>query len=1254
MKDRTFTLILAAAFLALHPVFLRAGTFVFNPPWNDSTNTITDLSWMNHKPAGVSGRVAVSNGHLYVNSGADRIRFCAVNFTYTSCFPDKGVAEAIAKRLAKCGVNLVRFHLMDANWGATALIDYTTGSSRNLSAANLDRLDYFYSKLRENGIYANFNLVAGRMFMASDDASLPASLDSMEWKDRQTPAIFNPVMIELQKEYATNLLTHVNTYTGMSYASDPALVFVEAMNEHGLLHTWHDGGMDRISAEFNAELQAMWDAYLITKYGGSFSALQAAWGVSQSMGTEKLVNGSFASGVSPWQVQFFSPAAGTAGTVPDGFAAGIASLSITVTAAGTESWHTQVYQLTTITAGAPFSLSFSAKASASTGISVAIQEQNGTWQTFFQRDLSLTTNWQRFEFVFAPSATTISARLNFFAMPDEALNYQIADVSFRQGGTITGLKSGETGLNSIKIFLKADEADRPTAAKLDWCDFLWKTEESYWTQIHNHIKSINPGLITIGTVVGNSTPNLMNIFDMIDSHAYWYHPAFPVAQWQDPWYVTNSSLAGATDGGTISGLAVKRVAGKPFSVTEYNHPQPNSYGQEAMLFLSAYAAFQDWDAIYAYTYQDGNINWSEQKMAGYFDYAKDPSKMANFMAGASIFRLADVAASGQAITVSLSKAQEVSMLPSAPQWRLIDASDLGINKKQALMRAVAMVVEGGFAVPGAVPPASVPTPAANRFVTDTGELDWNAAGKVFTINTDRTKSVLGYCIGQNYDLGGIIIRPLASMQNWASISVTLKQGATLASGAQKMLVTAAGFSMNTGMEYRLYPSNSAAGAPPSADANINVSAWGTAPVLTEGIGADIVIPYPYRNVKVYSLDATGARVLSLPVANESGNAKFSISDARQTIWYEVEVYSLAAPTDTYTMTVTMTQTPGGPTNTPTVTPTYTATVLSFMIDDCEDMNNINNLGGYWYTYRDVSSTVTPYMIYTMASGGANSSAGAARMYGTVAAPSTGNLYPYAGMGSNLNAATGTEADISGYYGVRLYVKGNGQQYYIKIPYTNGSGTSLTGYNDYKFTFTAPAAWTLIEIPFTSMTQEGNWGTTAALADVLVHAKEFQWQTPFNSAAFDIWVDDFQFYNLPLTMTVTPTTTLTQTETLTRTPTLIYTATFTPTVTLTATTTVTATQTTEPTVAPAFFGPNPYNAKLGHQAMSFGNLAQGTVIKIYDLKGGLVFSDTAAGGVYRWNIYGQKMDKRVSSGVYMLYLIDPVTEKAVSHKIAIIR
>ncbi len=254
------------------------------------------------------------------------------------------------------------------------------------------------------------------------------------------------------------------------------------------------------------------------------------------------------------------------------------------------------------------------------------------------------------------------------------------------------------------------------------------------------------------------------------------------------------------------------------------------------------------------------------------------------------------------------------------------------------------------------------------------------------------------------------------------------------------------------------------------------------------------------------------------------------------------------------------------TNTPPPGPTATNTPQPVcQLDTMASCSNQNAWGGYWYTYNDAASTVWPSTAsgpFVMSSPGFSTGADcAALMTGSVAAAGG-----YIGMGTQLNGKAGSPTyqttDISGAIGIRFETKGDGATYEIKIPYTNSSGTELDGYDSYAYTFTAPAGWTLITIPFTSFKQAG-WGTAEPLNTVLQNAKEVQFQTTAApQASVTLWIDNFEIYcNVP---TVTVTTQVVNTATYTVTPSATGTNTTVP-PTLTSTSTSTGTQTATPTI-----------------------------------------------------------------------------------------
>src|SRR5512138_2147368 len=232
-------------------------------PWNDATTgVVTDFSAMN-PPIGTNWVRVDTNGHFVVNG--ERVRYLGVNFAGDSPFMPTNNAEGVASRLAKFGVNNVRFHHMDASWAyGGGLLAYTSTKSTNFNASQLDRLHYLVSRLKAHGIYSDINLLVGREYRGGD--GLGAEVTSMDWKDAHILGYFYPPALELHKDYATKLLGPTNRFTGLPLAQDPAVAFVEIINENGIIQKWIDGGLDRLPARYATNLQARWNGWLNARY----------------------------------------------------------------------------------------------------------------------------------------------------------------------------------------------------------------------------------------------------------------------------------------------------------------------------------------------------------------------------------------------------------------------------------------------------------------------------------------------------------------------------------------------------------------------------------------------------------------------------------------------------------------------------------------------------------------------------------------------------------------------------------------------------------------------------------------------------------------------------------------------------------------------------------------------------------------------------------------------------------------------------
>lgn len=1123
-------LVLTAVFFFL-PSFVFPATpmFPINLPWNDSSNTAIDLSHLVYRDINNEGFVSVtSGGHLGVNSG--RIKFWGTNTTFEGNFPSKVNAQAVAARLAKYGFNMVRFHHMDM-----FSIWTTVNPDRVINPAKLDLFDYFVWELKKRGIYTNINLLCSRPFNQGSD--LPADINLIsDWKVRNALGFFDPQTRQLQKDFARDLLLHVNPYTGNAYINEPAVAFIEINNENGLTHAYLSSQLDPLPPHYRNLLNAQWNNWLKAKYA-AHSALQAAWGaVDQPLGAEMLNNWNFTTGtLASWNAERHDVAAITTAVETGTAPGGLNAARINVTAAGTQGWHVQFNQPgLSVTAGVPYTVTFYARADSNRTVDLTLMMADGAYSNLgFSASLNLTSSWQLFTYTFTPNQNYANARINFGGMGLAAGgSFFFAGVSMRQGGML-GLVQGENLYGSgINNFIQTGGPARTAEGRKDWFRFLQETEEEYWVDMRDYVvTTLGAKPIVFGTIVGCSTPNVQSVYDVIDTHSYWEHPQFPGTPWDTVnWLLYNRAMVNSQGSSTIGSIGVKAVLNKPLLVTEYNHPHPNSYEAEAYFFLSAYGSLQDWDAVFPFDY-NGSDSWNAQRIEGYFTINQNPVKMASVIPAALAFYRGDIKPANQTVVVPINKEDEINELLTGHAWQLVDAQKAGESQKTTYIHKMRIAVEGQSVPGGSLAPGSANT-SGNVMVSDTGEITWDVssanAGFV-KVDTAMTKMVWGFQGGRTYYLSGVTITPGTTVTGgFSSIALSALDGDSFAS-AQRILVTALGTQYNTGSQFYQYP-NTPISFPPALNLGITLrNQWGGSPTMAEGISAQFILPSDYNETTVWALDNTGARKVTVTVTNSGGFAAFGISPGYQSLWYEVVVNHPG-----YTPTVTRTITPFF---TPTITPTVTATstpALGVMLDNCENTGNNQNLwGGWWYSYSDTGTTISAAKEFP---GGPVTVGGAYRMSGTMGSGG------YAGAGSNL-AAGGAEVNMTAYEGVRFYIRGNGAV--VRVAIVTGNFTDVNAHSHWEYSVPTTLSWELVQIPFSAMTQP--YGPPIDFD--LSRAEDIQFKISL-AGGFDVYLDDIEFYYPAAPPAGTPTRTNTITPT--RTATVILQATRTATATVTPT------------------------------------------------------------------------------------------------------
>jgi hypothetical protein len=242
--------------------------FALQPPKETNKKTAVDVSFLLDPPAGKHGFLTAKNGHFYFQDGT-RGRFWGTNIYGSDCFPDKKQAEKIAERLSRYGCNLVRIHHIDAYWAHPNIFDQKYNDTRHLNKDALDRMDYFIYQLEKRGIYIFMDLLVDRQFKEGDEI---ADYKNVE-RGAKICGFFDRRIIDLQKEYAKELLTHKNPYTKKRYIDDPGILSVKLINEAMLFYV---STMFNLSPHYVAKLDSLWNAWLVKQYG-SRDALDAAW-----------------------------------------------------------------------------------------------------------------------------------------------------------------------------------------------------------------------------------------------------------------------------------------------------------------------------------------------------------------------------------------------------------------------------------------------------------------------------------------------------------------------------------------------------------------------------------------------------------------------------------------------------------------------------------------------------------------------------------------------------------------------------------------------------------------------------------------------------------------------------------------------------------------------------------------------------------------------------------------------------------------
>lgn len=169
-------------------------------------------------------------GRMRNSATNEEVRYFGTNYTLPFAHAYRAMntlgidrKEAIDRdvyHLSRMGVNAFRLHLWD--------VELSDSVGNLIENDHLDLLDYLLASLQQRGITAiltaQTNFGNGYPERNTDTGAYSYDYDKCDIHA-------NPAAIKAQQRYIKALVEHVNPYTSMSYAADPAIIAIEINNE---------------------------------------------------------------------------------------------------------------------------------------------------------------------------------------------------------------------------------------------------------------------------------------------------------------------------------------------------------------------------------------------------------------------------------------------------------------------------------------------------------------------------------------------------------------------------------------------------------------------------------------------------------------------------------------------------------------------------------------------------------------------------------------------------------------------------------------------------------------------------------------------------------------------------------------------------------------------------------------------------------------------------------------------------------------
>ncbi|MFQ6131608.1 MAG: glycosyl hydrolase family 5 [Armatimonadota bacterium] len=370
--------------------------------------------------------------------------------------------------------------------------------------------------------------------------------------------------------------------------------------------------------------------------------------------------------------------------------------------------------------------------------------------------------------------------------------------------------------------------------------FLNDKQAWFFGMMRDHLRELGVRIPVTGTNWCYALYDLpaMATMDFMDTHAYGGGEPLKANPAYEASYIDHIALA--------------RVAGKPFVVSEWNVTVPNPFRVTTQLEMAATACHQGWDGAYMYNYWQGRLGRPDRTPQ--WGSAYDPALAGMAIPAALMYRRGDVARGQKTVAITCSRD---NIYNQANNEHKMAALRSGI-RKHAMLIALESVPEGVEVDERVSPDRSFLEQGADAATTDTGEVSRNWKQGVMTVDSPRTKAAMGWVgVYGPQELGNVTFK---LKTKFATVCVQSLDGAPIRE-AKRLLVT--------------------------VGARV-LSKEGRMPFYSEPVEGEIAIKTSATALKMAGLGPDGSKRDEKTLAARGGVITVPLSRADRTHWFVLE------------------------------------------------------------------------------------------------------------------------------------------------------------------------------------------------------------------------------------------------------------------------------------------------------------------------------------------------------------------------------